>query len=344
MASRLPLLFVLMVVILGFAAIGSSESALVDRFVIDTLIKLVLVIGLWAFIGTSGVLSFGHIGFAMIGAYGAAWFTLPVNVKQIFLPQLPEFVLSTHLGLAGGALIGVLLAAVSALLIGIAVMRLSGIGASIATLAWLVIVYTVYSNADALTKGTSSLVGLPMSTTLSTAATCALLALVVAFLFRYSRFGLMLAASREDEAAAFASGIPVRVLRLAAFVISAAIVALGGVLQGHFLGILSVGQFYIGLTFLTLAMLVVGGMKSLAGAVAGTILLSVVAELLRITTGGFSVAGIQVQSFPGLREIGLAAIMLVILLWRPQGLLPSDDSVLLKLRVVERMFSRPDKP
>ena len=332
MMERLPLVLVLVVIVLALAAFGLSESALVDRFVIDTLIKLVMVIGLWTFVGTSGVLSFGHMAFAMIGAYGAAWFTLPVNVKKLFLPHLPDFVLATQLGLTGGALVGMALAAVTALVIGIAIVRLSGIGASIATLAWLVIVYTIYSNADALTKGTSSLVGLPMATTLVPATVCALVALVVGFAFRYSRYGLMLAASREDEVAAYASGIPVRLLRLAALVLSAAIVALGGVLQGHFLGILSVGQFYIGLTFLTLAMLVVGGMKSLAGAVFGTIILSVVAELLRITTGGFQLAAWQIPSFPGLREIGLAILMLAILLWRPQGLVPSDDAVLDRLR------------
>lgn len=327
MGSRLPILAILAALILLVAAVGLSDSAVLSRFATDTLIKLVVVIGLSVFVGNSGILSFGHASFAMIGAYAAAWFTMPLNVKKLFLPDLPSFILTTQLDLFGGALVGMAITALVALIIGFAVVRLSGIAASIATLAWLVIVYTVYSNADALTKGTSSLVGLPLSTGLATACGAALLALVVAFAFRFSRLGLMLRASREDEVAALASGVAVRRLRLIAFVLSAAIVALGGVLQGHFLGVLSVGQFYIAFTFLTLAMLVVGGLKSLSGAVIGTILLSTVAELLRVATGGVTLFDMSIPAVPGLTEIGLALMMIAILLWRPAGLL-RDDRVL----------------
>ncbi len=139
-------------------------------------------------------------------------------------------------------MVGVAVALVAAALIGIAVMRLSGIGASIATLAWLIIVYTVCSNADALTRGTSSLVGLPLATGLGAATLTALAVVMLAYLFRFSRYGLMLSASREDEVAAYASGISVHRLRLAAFIVSAGMVALGGVLQAHFLGVVSVAN------------------------------------------------------------------------------------------------------
>ena len=100
-------------------------------------------------------------------------------------------------------------------------------------------------------------------------------------------------ASREDEVAAAAAGISVRWLRLVAFVLSAAIVAMGGVLQGHFLGMLSVGQFYFEFTFLTLAMLVIGGMRSLSGAVIGTIVVSTLAEALRTLAAGFTIGGVD---------------------------------------------------
>jgi branched-chain amino acid transport system permease protein len=131
----------------------------------------------------------------------------------------------------------------------------------------------------------------------------------------------MLRASREDEAAAAASGISVRSVRLFAFVLSAAVVALGGVLQGHFLGVLTVGQFYFEFTFLTLAMLVMGGMRSLSGAVVGTLVVSVVSEALRVAAGGFSIGDTMVPSAQGLREIGLALIMLAVLVMRPHGIM-----------------------
>ncbi|MBZ9772204.1 branched-chain amino acid ABC transporter permease [Mesorhizobium sp. CO1-1-8] len=332
MRAHLSTLLLLALVVIAVAAVGLTGSSVVERVAVDTLIKLVVVIGLSVFIGNSGILSFGHASFAAIGAYGAAWFTLPLAAKKIFLPHLPAFVLATQLPLPGGAAVGVVLAALAALVIGVVIMQLSGIGASIATLAWLAIVNTVCSNADSLTKGTSSLVGLPLATGIGTATASALLALTVAYVFKFSRYGLMLQASREDEVAARASGIAVRPLRLMAFVLSAALVALGGILQGHFLGILTVSQFYLEFTFLTLAMLVMGGMRSLSGAVVGTIVLAVAAEILRFLAGGFSVGGIVVPAATGLREIVLALIMLAVLLIRPRGLTGGHEISLRSIR------------
>lgn len=327
MRRHLPTLAVLAVIILAVAAVGWIGGPVVNRVAADMLIKLVVVLGLQIFIGNSGVLSFGHASFAALGAYSAAWFTLPLTAKKLFLPKLPAFILGTQFGLPGGAAVGVAFASVFALAIGLVVVRLSGIAAAIATLAWLAIVNTVLANADALTKGTSSLVGLPLVVGIKTAAAGALIALGCAWLFKFSARGLMLRASREDEAAALASGIPVRRLRLEAFVLSAALVALGGILQGHFLGVLSVGQFYIEFTFLTLAMLVIGGMRSLSGAVVGTLLIGVVSEVLRIAAGGFILGGMEFSATPGLREIGLALIMLAVLMLRPRGIMGDRELV-----------------
>lgn len=325
MTRRWSTFVLLSLVILVVAGIGWAGSDIFQRFVIDMLVKLVVVLGLAVFVGNSGVFSFGHASFAALGAYSAAWFTLPVAAKKIFLPQLPAFALSTQLGLPMGAAIGVAFASLVGLVIGVIIVQLSGLGASIATVAWLAIVTTVLANADAYTRGTSSLVGLPLATGIGTALVSALLALFIAFLFKTSRYGLMLQASREDEVAAKATGISVRAVRLWAFVLSAALVALGGILQGHFRGVLTVSQFYFEFTYLTLAMLVIGGIRSLSGAVIGTFLVAGCAEMLRIVSGGFEVAGLMVPALPGLREIGLALMMLIVLLARPRGIMGSRE-------------------
>ena len=328
MHARWQTLFLLAALILLASVPGYLGSGATTRFAIDMMVKLVFVIGLSIFVSNTGVLSFGHAAFAAIAAYSAAWFTIPPITKKVFLPDLPAFVLSTDLGLWGAMAVGVLLAAIAGLVIGIAVVRLAGIGASIATLAFLAIVNTTLSHATWLTKGTASLVGLPLVVGLPTATAVALAALVIAFLFAASPVGLMLRASREDEAAASASGIAVRLLRLFAFVVSAAVVGASGVLQGHAIGVLSVGQFYLELTFLTLAMLVIGGQRSLSGAVVGAILIAFVGEALRSVAGGFTLFGLVVPPTPGLREVGLAIIMLAVLMLRPQGVTGSRDLVL----------------
>ena len=120
--------------------------------------------------------------------------------------------------------------------------------------------------------------------------------------------------------AARAIGVNVWRARIASFVVSAMLVALGGVLQGHFLGTVNVTQFYIGITFITIAMLVIGGTGSLAGAVIGTVAVSVIAELLRHLEKGVEIGAVTLAAPAGLRELGLAGAMMLILIFRPAGL------------------------
>ena len=120
--------------------------------------------------------------------------------------------------------------------------------------------------------------------------------------------------------AAAATGIDVERERLIAFVLSAVIVAMGGVLFAHFLGTMTANTFFLDLTFVTLTMLVVGGMRSLTGACAGVAFVSVVSELFRSIERGIEVGGHIIEAPPGLQEIALAVILLAILIMRPHGL------------------------
>jgi branched-chain amino acid transport system permease protein len=141
----------------------------------------------------------------------------------------------------------------------------------------------------------------------------------VAWGFQRSRSGLRLRASREDDGAAHAIGIRVTRERGIAFVLSAFFVGAGGALYGMFIGSFTPDAFFLNITFLITAMLIIGGMTSLAGAVVGTIVISVLAEFLRRAEQGFDLGLFQVSARPGLREVGLAIAMLAILILRPAG-------------------------
>jgi branched-chain amino acid transport system permease protein len=214
---------------------------------------------------------------------------------------------------------------VVALIVGFAIMRLSGIAASIATFAFLAIVNSVYSNWDSVTAGTSSIIGIPQVVGPWEALAFVLLSMVVAFVFQKSRYGLMLKASRDDEVAAKASAVDIVKVRLIAFVASAFLVGMGGALYGHFLGVLTVDIFYMGLTFITLSMLVVGGIGSLFGAVVGVLAVTLVVEVLRALEAGITVGGNKIALPQGAQEIGLGVIMVLILLFRPAGLTRSRE-------------------
>lgn len=92
-----------------------------------------------------------------------------------------------------------------ALVLGAAIMRLSGIAASIATFAFLMIVTSVYSNWDSVTAGVSSIIGTPTVVGPWVGLVFAILTIVVAHLFQTSRFGLMLRSTRDDDVAASAT-------------------------------------------------------------------------------------------------------------------------------------------
>lgn len=215
---------------------------------------------------------------------------------------------------------GAVLAGAVALVIGFAIMRLSGIAGSIATFAFLAIVNSVYSNWESVTAATSSIIGVPTVVGPWVAWAFAIGALVLAYLFQVSRYGLMLRASRDDEVAAKSSAVGIVKVRLIAFVVSAVIVGVAGALYAHFLGILTADTFYLSLTFVTLAMLVVGGVGSLTGAVTGVVAVTLVVEVLRHMEAGIPVGGVNLHLPEGSQEIGLGIVMALIMIFRPSGL------------------------
>lgn len=303
--------------IVAAASLGSDE---VQVTITEMLIRLVVVIGIYLFIGNSGILSFGHVGFMCIGAYAAAWATVDPTWKQMMLTGLPDVLQSNQYGFLPAVAGGGLLAGLVALILGAAIMRLSGIAGSIATFAFLAIVNSVYSNWESVTAGTSSIIGVPTVVGPWVAWAFAIGALIVGYGFQISRFGLMLRASRDDEVAAKSSGVGIVKVRLIAFVVSAIVVGVGGALYAHFLGILTADTFYLSLTFVTLAMLVVGGVGSLAGAVAGVVTVTAVVEGLRHLEAGVSFGAMTVHLPQGSQEIGLGVVMALIMIFRPSGL------------------------
>jgi branched-chain amino acid transport system permease protein len=336
MRAVIPVLAVLLGITVVTAAsvfLGGDEVSLT---VTEALIRLTVVVGLSIFIGNSGVVSFGHIGFMCIGAYVAAWATCNPMWKQLMLTGLPVFLQQAQypfLVAVGG---GALLAALVALVFGAAIMRLSGIAASIATFAFLAIVNNIYSNWESVTAGVSSIIGIPTVVDPWISLAFALASVVIAFWFKGSRFGLMLRATRDDPVAAKASGVSIVRMRLAAFVLSAFIVGIGGTLYAQFLGVVTVDMFYLQLTFVTLAMLIIGGMGSVTGAVVGVIAVTVFVEFFRFLEAGVPVGESTLALPEGSQEIALGIGMALILIFMPAGLTGSRELRLPRLGASRR--------
>lgn len=302
------------------AAIGSDE---IQQIVTEMMIRIVVVVGLYIFIGNSGLLSFGHISFMAIGAYAHAWLTcctLPM-VKQLYAPGLPAILIANSYPFWMGVATAALLSGGTALVFGAVIMRLSGIAASIATFALLSITFSVYINWDSVTGGASSISNIPVDVGPGMASGFAIAAVCIAFLYATSRYGLMLQASRDDAIAARSVAVNIYLMRLIAFVLSAVCVGVGGALYASFLGTIGVNEFYLGPTFLTLAMLIVGGVGSVSGAVIGVLFLTLVTEILRHLEAGVTLARTTIHMPLGFQEVCLGIIMIAILIYRPAGLM-----------------------
>ncbi len=304
--------------VIAVGVVGSFTSNATEIYFETALVSVAVVVALYVFVGNSGVLSFGQISFAAVGAYAAGIMTVPADSKAGTLPDVFPLLREHTIGNAESFLLATGLGAVYALVVGIALMRLSGLAAGIATFAVLEITHNVLHEWTKIGPGAGLLSLVPETTDLVQATVGALVAIVVAFGYQHTRFGRQLRATREDPAAAQAVGINVHRQRLWAFALSGGLSGFAGALYVHQIGSLTADQLYLELTFLSLAMLVVGGLTSLWGAVVGALLISGADSFLAQAESGIDV-GFQLDLPTGTRLVAIGAIMAAILVLRPSG-------------------------
>ncbi|MEN3342794.1 MAG: branched-chain amino acid transport system permease protein [Actinomycetota bacterium] len=284
----------------------------------NALVMAAVVVALYVFVGNSGVISFGHMSFVAVGAYLAGLVSLDPQTKTFTVPGLFPVLRHAQIGLVPSLGLAAAAGAVYALVVGLPLMRLSGLPAGIATFAVLGITYNVLSYWGRVGPQTQTISSVP-ETGAWTIAAGAILVVAAAFLYQRSRLGRQLRATREDPAAARASGIDVYRQRLLAFTLSGALAGLAGGLYVHQLGLISADLFYLDLTFLTLAMLVFGGVGSLWGAVLGALAISALNSFLGDAEDTVHV-GFALKLHAGTRLVTVGAVMALVLILRPSGL------------------------
>jgi branched-chain amino acid transport system permease protein len=304
--------------VVAVTAVGSQLNPVRQLEFGDALVSVAIVVGLYVFVGNSGVLSFGHISFVAVGAYLSGILTLDAEQKNLILPAMFGILRHTHTSTAASLALAAAAGAVFALVAGIPLMRLSGLPAGIATFAVLGITTNIISYWNKIGPGVTSLSLVPTNG-IWTLMTGTLIAIAVAFAYQRSALGRKLRATREDPLAAQASGIHVHRQRLYAFVISGALAGFGGGLLVHELGSIATGQVSVELTFTTLAMLVVGGVSSLSGAVLGALLISGLNSFLADAEQGVDI-GFHLTLPTGTRLVTIGAVMALVLILRPSGL------------------------
>ncbi|SFP80400.1 branched-chain amino acid ABC transporter permease [Caldicoprobacter faecalis] len=273
-------------------------------------INIILAVSLNLITGFTGQFSLGHAGFMSIGAYTCALLIL----KD---PTMPNFLL--------GTLLGSLLAALVGFLVGLPTLRLRGDYLAIATLGMAEIIRIMFINMDKITNGPRGLSGIPrfVNWTWLFIFTVGTVLLIRNFL--RSSHGRACIAIREDEIAAEAMGINTTWYKVLAFVIGAFCAGIAGALYASYFYFIKPDLFGFLKSVDILVMVVLGGLGSISGSILAAILLAVISTLL--------------QSFSEIRMILYALILIVIMIFRPQGLLGSKEISLSVFNRLGRLFA-----
>jgi branched-chain amino acid transport system permease protein len=306
-SSLVSILLVALVV-----GVYETGAATTQTVVLIFLYNLLVVLGLQVFTGNSGVVSLGHVAFMGIAAYTTALLTTDPATKASQIPNAPGFIRHAHLPFLPSTLAAIAVTAAIAVPVGFVFARLSGAAAAIVTLSWLLIVQTVLANWDTVTHGTFTFYGIPPSTTVWWGLGWAIVGIFVARMFRESGLGLSLRATSADPLVARAVGVNLLRARLAAWVLSAALAAVAGVLYAHFITALAPTIFGFELTFPLLVMAIVGG-RSVSGAVVGAASIAFIQEVLRRMENSTGHQGVSTGV--------LAVIFLTMMIVRSEGLL-----------------------
>jgi len=298
----------------------ASVSPGMTFMVEGALALLVMVLALQIFIGNSGVLSFGHGSFALLGGFTTGLLTMPSLIKVNALDGLASVLQHAHANMVTGIVAGVVVASVVACVVGAFLMRLHGLAAGIATFAVLMVTDNVFFNSRTLGPGPQVMPQIPRFPTLEGSLALAAVSIVIAYGAGVCRAGRLLRASREDYLAAQALGVSVWRLRLLFFVLSGAMAGLAGAMYAHHSAAISARDYYLQFTFLTLGMLIIGGAGSVWGAVVGCAVVTGLSQVLLHLEQGLQIGNLIFTIPDGVSGMVIAGTLVVVLLWRSTGL------------------------
>lgn len=296
-------------------------------------VNVIAVVGLQVYSGNTGRMTISHVAFIAMGAYISALFTINPVLKKTILKGLPDWLYATNLEIVWAMLIAALIAGILAWLLGFVIVRLGYDGVIISTFALLLIVQTVILAAKGWTNGLTSIYGMPTFNAPWLLLSVGVVSVCIAVWFKESRIGLQIRAARDNDQSAAAMGVNARQLNHVAWVLGAIMAAAAGALMVHVLGAASPRNFYIVLTIELIAMLVLGGQRSVTGAFVGAVFVTGLIIFVREFEGGFSLAGREIPPLFGATQLVLSFSILALLYFRPDGLLGLKEATFLKLGI-----------
>ena len=286
-------------------------------------INIILALSLNLINGFTGLFSLGHAGFMAVGAYTCAILTMSPEQKEVnyVLQPIVPWLANIQFPFIPALLLAGLLAGVIGWFLGVIALRLRDDYLAIATLGFSEIIRVILTNAQSFTNGSLGLKGLPRFTTMWWAWGMAIVVTLFLVLLIRSSYGRAFKAIRDNEIAAEAMGINVFGQKVLSFAISSALAGLAGGLLAHHLTTIDPKQFIFLKTFDILLIVVLGGVGSITGSVVAAIVVTISMEALRFLDGPMNFYFFSTNGIPGLRMVFFSALLMVVVIYRQQGLM-----------------------
>lgn len=280
--------------------------------------------------GFTGLFSLGAAGFMAIGAYTTAVLTIPVDVREsvYYMNGIAPWLANLHMPMLLAMILGGLISAGFAALIGIPVLRLKSDYLAIATLGFSEIIRTILAAPmmDTVTNGSYGLNNIPGFTNILQPLALAGICVAIMMLLIHSSYGRAFKAVRDDEVAAEAMGINLFRTKELSFVVSSFFMGVAGGMLAVFMRSIDTKTFQITLTYNILLIVVLGGIGSITGSIIGAFLINGGQEWLRFLDEPLSVGGVSIPLFrPGFRMVIYSILLMVVVLFWRRGIMGDKE-------------------
>lgn len=327
---KIPVLSFIACLLIGLA-FELGFSPFVQLMVMYVMVNMILGMSLNLVNGFTGQFSLGHAGFMAIGAYVSAYLSLNY-------PPLAG--MAAYLSFLIYAFIGGLAAAFAGLVVGLPSLRLRGDYLAIVTLGFGEIVRVILLNLDVVggARGLGEIPAVPRVTfeafsisrfysTYIIASIWVLITFFVIYRLIRSSYGLTFMSVRDDEIAAEAMGVNTTRTKVWAFIISSFFAGVAGSLFAHVANYLNPSTFSFLMSVNAVIMVVLGGMGSLTGSILAAVFITLMPEVLR---------PLQAMTGVDLRMIIYSLSLVLLMIWRPQGLFGNKEINQIWRRYVKR--------
>lgn len=322
--------FAVVIAILFYLDANKAQHSYAISIIERSLIYAIVAVSMNLLTGFTGLFSLGQAGFMAIGAYTVAIFTIPIDARPsvYYINGISDALANIQLPFVGALILGGLLAALAAALIGIPVLRLKSDYLAIATLGFAEIIRAIIAcpQMDRITNGSYGLKNIPGFSSVFTPFIITVICIAVMLLIINSSYGRAFKAIRENEIAAEAMGINLFKHKELSFILSSFFTGIAGGLLAIFMRSIEAKTFQVNLTYTILLMVVIGGIGSVTGSIIGAFLVNCGQEWLRFFDEPLTIAGVHIPLFrTGFRMVIFSILLMAVVLFYRRGIMGDNE-------------------